>query len=201
MLKGYCCCEKVTEVEELEEYDCLSSSKASRSLDHARLATMNGPSQADCSLADYGMDLAQIAKLRTVADCEQLARNAGAERPDIAAAARKRLIELRAIEYGAESAAELDCLKALYAYEEVLRDRHGRRQPASYTRRMFKEHGVLKAVDLLVSKKKETAGYAALIEVGLHDYAFEAVVVRHPTLFSPIAVAQSTARMADWAAE
>jgi hypothetical protein len=66
---------------------------------------------------------------------------------------------------------------------------------------MFKEHGVLKAVDILVSKKRETAGYAALIEVGLQDYAFEAVVVRHSTLFSPIAVARSTARMADWEVE
>lgn len=144
------------------------------------------------------MDLARIAKLQTVADCEQLAKNAGAERPDIAAAARRRLIELRAIEYGAESEAELECLKALYAYEEVLREQHGRRQPAAYTRRMFKEHGVLKAVDRLVSKKKETAGYTALAAVGLQDFAFEAVVLRYPSLFSPEAIAQSQTRVASW---
>jgi hypothetical protein len=147
------------------------------------------------------MDLDKIAKLKTVADCEQLAKNAGAERPDIASAALKRRIELRALEYGAKSVAELECLKALYAYEEVLRDRHGRRQPAAYTRRMFKDHGVLKAVGLLVSKEKETAGYTALVEVGLQDYAFEAVVLRHPTLFPPAAVAQSRARIAAWLEE
>ena len=130
-----------------------------------------------------------------------LAKNAGAERPDIASAALKRLIELRALEYGAKSEAEIECLKALYAYEEVLRDRHGRRQPAAYTRRMFKDHGVLKAVDLLVSKEKETAGYTALVEVGLQDYAFEAVVLRYPTLFSPAAVAQSRTRIAAWLEE
>jgi hypothetical protein len=145
------------------------------------------------------MDLAQIAKLRTVADCEQLAKNAGVERPDIAAAARRRLIELRAIEYGAGSDAERECLKALYAYEEVLRNQHGRRQPASYTRRMFKQHGALKAVDLLVSKKKETAGFTTLAAVGLQDFAFEAVVLRYPSLFTPGAITQAQARVASWA--
>jgi len=53
----------------------------------------------------------------------------------------------------------------------------------------------------LVSKEKETAGYTALVEVGLQDYAFEAVVLRYPTLFSPEAVAQSRTRIAAWLEE
>ncbi|QSI30435.1 hypothetical protein GNX71_12905 [Variovorax sp. RKNM96] len=144
------------------------------------------------------MDLDQIARLTSISDCEQLAKNAGGERPDLATAARKRLIELRASEYGAQSEAELECLKALYAYEEVLRSKHGRRQPAAYTRRMFKAQGVLQAVDSLVSKKKETVGFSALLGVGLQDYAFEAVVARYPSLFSSEAVLQSKARLSTW---
>lgn len=39
------------------------------------------------------------------------------------------------------------------------------------------------------------AGYAALVEMGLEQFAFEAVVLRHPHLFSHEAVERSRERM------
>ena len=60
---------------------------------------------------------------------------------------------------------------------------------------MIKRHGILTAVDRAVNRPKETAGYAALLEMGLEDFAFEAVVVRYPELFSEEAVERSKERI------
>ena len=42
---------------------------------------------------------------------------------------------------------------------------------------------------------KETEGYRVLVEMGMEDMAFEAVVLRHPESFSPEAVAASNDRL------
>jgi hypothetical protein len=49
---------------------------------------------------------------------------------------------------------------------------------------MIKRRGIIPAVERLVNRPKETSGYRALIEMGLEDYSFEAVIVRHPNSFS-----------------
>lgn len=41
-------------------------------------------------------------------------------------------------------------------------------------------------------------GYTALLEMGLHDYAFEAVILRYPKLFSDEAVKRSKERVKNW---
>jgi hypothetical protein len=41
-------------------------------------------------------------------------------------------------------------------------------------------------------------GYKALVEVGMSDFAFEAVVLRHQALVKPETVAQAQARMSEW---
>ena len=41
-------------------------------------------------------------------------------------------------------------------------------------------------------------GYTALVEMGLLEYAFEAVILRHPALFSEAAVSISRQRMSEW---
>jgi hypothetical protein len=48
---------------------------------------------------------------------------------------------------------------------------------------MVKRHGILGAVERAVNRKDETIGYTALVEMGLEDYAFEAVVMRYPKSF------------------
>lgn len=139
-----------------------------------------------------------IARLETPEECEQLAVNVDAKHPELAKAARRRGVELRAAAHGAETPAQLDAHKAVYAYEEALYKKHGRRTRAQYTRRMIDEHGIIEAVEKLVERKDETSGYKLLMEMGMQDFAFEAVVVRHPSEFSERAVARSTQRLQKW---
>jgi len=63
---------------------------------------------------------------------------------------------------------------------------------------MIKRHGILGAVERAVNRPDETVGYSALLEMGLNDFAFEAVVVRYPTLFSTQAVQRAQARITEW---
>ncbi len=55
-------------------------------------------------------------------------------------------------------------------------------------------------MDNAVSKGHETAGYHALVGEGMQEMLFEAVVLRHPEVFSAEAVARSTQRMSEWKA-
>lgn len=147
-------------------------------------------------MTDLDKLLEAIAKLDTPEKCETFEKNAIRQgRPDLAAAARKRAIEIRALAYGAKTQAEHECLEAIYAYEKVLSAKNRRRTPASRTWPMVKRHGILGAVERAVNRKEETVGYTALAEMGLQDYAFEAVILRYPNLFSAKAVAYSKARM------
>jgi len=140
----------------------------------------------------------RVARLKTPEECERFAKNAiERNRRDLADEARKRAVELRAMAYGAKSEAERECLEAIYAYEEVLTSRNGRRTHASRTWQMIKRHGILEAVERAVNRETETSGYAALLEMGLQDYAFEAVVMRYPALFSAETVEHSKRRIAE----
>lgn len=148
-------------------------------------------------MADTERLLEQIARLETVQKCETFEQNAlKKDRPDLAVAARKRAVEIRAAAHGAKSKAERECIEAIYAYEQVLSARNQRKTSASRTWPMVERHGIIGAVERAVCRKDETLGYAALAEMGLEDYAFEAVVVRYPKLFSAEAIAQSQARIA-----
>lgn len=141
----------------------------------------------------------RVAKLKSPEECERFATNAiRLGRRDLADEARRRAVELRAEKYGASSQAEKECLQAIYAYEEVLSKKNGRRTPASRTWQMIKRHGILASAERAVNRESETAGYKALVEMGLQQFAFEAVILRYPDLFSPEAVERSRRRMKEW---
>ncbi|WP_415878128.1 hypothetical protein [Methylomonas sp. TEB] len=141
----------------------------------------------------------RVLKLKTPRDCEVFAKNATDRgRPDLAQEARQRSVQLKAESYGAKTEAERECLKAVNAYEEVLSAKNGKNTKASSTWQMIKKHGILPAVERAVNRPQETAGYTALLEMGLEDYAFEAVVVKYPDLFSEEAVARCTERIQGW---
>ena len=106
-----------------------------------------------------------------------------------------RGIQLRADSHGAQTDVERECLEAVYAYEEVLSAKKGKRQRAGRTWPMIKEHGILPAVERIVLKRAESVGFVALAEMGLMEFAFEAVILRHPGHFSAEAVARSHARL------
>ena len=143
----------------------------------------------------------RIAKLKTPEECEVFARNVLERgRPELAQQALRRSVELRAGSYGAKTAAEKECLRAVYAYEEVISARNGRRTRATRTWQMIERHGILGAVERAVNRPIETLGYSSLVEMGMQDFAFEAVVLRHPDLFSPETVQRSRERMKHWQA-
>ena len=141
----------------------------------------------------------RVKKLKTPKECETFARNAVAQgRADLAAESRQRAIELRAAAYGATSDAERECLEAIYAYEEILFDKHGKRVKASRTWQMIKRRGIIAAIEQAVDRPDGTAGFTALKNVGLENFAFEAVILRHAALFSESAVERSRQRMAQF---
>lgn len=125
-----------------------------------------------------------IPKLTTPEECMQLAANVRDNNPELARRARRRAIELRAASHGLKSVVELELLKAVYAYEEVLFEKHKRRTRATYTWRMIDQHGIILAAEKAVNKKTETKGYKELVGMGLQDLTFEAVIVRHPDKFN-----------------
>ena len=138
----------------------------------------------------------RIAKLKTPQECEIFAKNA-AERghPDLAVAAKQRAVRIRAENYGATSDVERECIEAVFAYEEVLSAKAGRRQPASRTWPMIERYGIIEAVERVVKRKDDALGYTSLVSMGLAEYAFEAVILRHPSAFSVEAIAQSKERL------
>lgn len=138
-----------------------------------------------------------IAKLKTPEECAVFEKNVLERgRPDLALAARKRAVELRAIQHGAVTDIERECLEAVFAYEQVLSAKNGKKTRASRTWPMIERHGIIGAAERAVDRSDDTAGYTALVEMGLQDYAFEAVILRHPQSFSTEAVTRSQERIA-----
>jgi hypothetical protein len=140
----------------------------------------------------------RVARLETPEECEQFVINVENGLPDLALAARRRAVELRAAQHGATTAAEREALQAVYAYERVLREKRGKTVRASRTWQMIKRHGIIPAVERVVKRRDVTSGYKALVEMGMPDFAFEAVVCRHPSVFSTEALKRSRERLEEW---
>ena len=138
---------------------------------------------------------ALVSRLKTPEDCEQFAKNVEAKSPDLAKQARRRAVELRAERYGAKTEVERAALECIYAFEEARSQETGRRARANRTWQSIEKNGILPTVDKVVSRRKATDGYDALLEAGLEDFTFEAVVIRYPDSFTSEAVAQSKARL------
>ena len=141
----------------------------------------------------------RVKKIDSPEKCEIFAQNAIQRgRPDLANEALLRATELRAQSYGAVTQAEKEALQAIYAYEETLRAKNGKKTRATRTWQMIGRHGIIESVNRAVCRPVETQGYKALLEMGLADFAFESVILRHPDIFSAEAVAVSRERLAEW---
>ena len=77
----------------------------------------------------------------------------------------------------------------------------GKKTRASRTWQMIQRRGIIPAVEVVVSRHAESAGYATLVKMGLEKMAFEAVVLRDPEIFSAAAVLRSKQRLQDWLAQ
>ena len=115
--------------------------------------------------------------------------------PADATARRRRSIQMRATGRQPQTPAERESYEAVYAYEEALSSQKGRTIRAGRTWPMIREHGIIGAVERIVTRRRETEGYRVLVEMGMEDMAFEAVVLRHTESFSPEAVAASNDRL------
>jgi len=140
----------------------------------------------------------RVARLKTPEDCEAFAQNVEAKYPDLAKEARKRAVELRAFAHRAATDAEREALEAVYAYEEVLSHKNQKRTRATRTWQMIERHGTIGAVERAVNRREETVGYRALLEMGMQDFAFECVVLRHPDVFSAETVEHAKTRLSGW---
>lgn len=136
-----------------------------------------------------------IDRLTTPEECEQLAKNVQKENPKLAIRSHRKAVELRAAKHGAETAVEREAMRAVYAYDECLTKKNGRKTRASRTWLMIKNHGIIGAVERAVNRKDETQGYTILAEMSMQDFAFEHVILRYPELFSPEAIERSKERV------
>ncbi|MGL0953365.1 hypothetical protein [Vibrio vulnificus] len=138
----------------------------------------------------------RVLKLKTVESCEKFRSNAlRLGENELAQQATLRAIAIRAELYGCKTEAERLAIEAVFAYEEVLSKRNGKRTRASRTWQMIERRGVIDAVERAVNRDDVTQGYEALAEMGLQEYAFEAVILKFPKLFSEEAVEKSRDRM------
>jgi len=141
----------------------------------------------------------RVKKLDSPEKCAIFAKNCIEHgREDLAQEAKERAVQLRAEAHGAKTNAEREALEAVYAYEEVLSQQKGKKTRANRTWQMIDRHGIIGAVERAVNRSTETQGYTALVEMGLEDYAFENVILRHPDLFTEQAVLISKERVKQW---
>ncbi len=142
---------------------------------------------------------ARVARLKSPEDCEQFAKNVEERgKPELALQARRRALEIRAEQRGAKTEVEKEALQAIYAYEEFLTRKNGRRTRAMRTWQMIERRGILPAIERLVNRKTDASGYTALVEMGMQDFAFEAIVLRYPEEFTSETVQRAKHRLEGW---
>ncbi len=108
---------------------------------------------------------------------------------------RRRDVQQRATRHTPANDAEREAYEALYAYEEARSKQKGKTIRASRTWPMVDKYGIIGAVERIVTRPDDATGYRVLVEMGMEDLAFEAVVLRHPDAFSLQAVEHSRVRM------
>ena len=132
-----------------------------------------------------------ISKLMTPEECMQIAEMYS----ELSRQARQRAIELRAYSHQKTNNVETELLKALYAYEEILSKKNGRRTHASRTWQMVNRYGIIGAAEKAVNRKVDAQGYKMLVDEGYPDLTFEKVISNYPESFSKEAVKQANKRL------
>src|SRR5690242_6390756 len=107
---------------------------------------------------------------------------------------RHQVVQRRAHTHAPANDAEREAYEAVYAYEEARSKQKGKTIRASRTWPMVEDYGIIGTVERIVMRPDDATGYRVLVEMGMEDTAFEAVVLRHPDLFSREAVERSRLR-------
>jgi hypothetical protein len=108
---------------------------------------------------------------------------------------RRGVVKRRAQTRAPANDVEREAYEAVYAYEEARSKQKGKTIRASRTWPMVDEYGIIGAVERIVRRPDDASGYRVLVEMGMEDMAFEAVVLRHPDAFSREAVEHSRLRL------
>ena len=127
------------------------------------------------------------ASLNDIAAVRRLLANAQRlNRQDIACACRIRIYELSGVDH--HDPVERRLWQAVAAYEETLRDKHGRNQPAAYTRRKIAAKGAVQTLTDWALDPNVTPGFEALVAANAARFTGEYVVVEFADRFPPEAV-------------
>lgn len=140
---------------------------------------------------------ARVERLKTSRDALVLAANAKRlGNQSLEAEAISRAYELRALEEGFRTPAELAIAVALYAYEAAQSALKQRKFTANRTRQMLARHTPLVAAERMVMTSKPSQGYQVLEDAGRQELSFESIIDRFPEEFDPEAVKAARARLA-----
>ncbi len=119
------------------------------------------------------------------------ARKRGAE--DLAEAAFRKLVAVLPSEE--PGTVEHDFWRTIHAFEHLLGEERGRTTRLSRTRQKVNRVGVHRTLVDWALGKRESEGFAMLLERGLAELAGESIVLRHPDKFDPEIVGAATARL------
>jgi hypothetical protein len=114
-------------------------------------------------------------------------------RDDIVDACRRRIYELSGKVY--DDPIERRLWEAVAAYEETLREKHGRNQQASYTRRKISDKGAMQTLTDWALEPNVTPGFEALVAAGAARFTGEFVVVEYADQFPPEAVKAARSKL------
>lgn len=115
------------------------------------------------------------------------------ERHDIVRECQQRLYELGGKDF--EDPIEIRLWEVITAYEDLLREEHGKRQKATYTRRKIEKKGVLQTLTDWALNQKVTPGFEKLIENDLAKFTGEYVVVEFQDYFLDTAAAAAKVKL------
>lgn len=114
-------------------------------------------------------------------------------RTDIVTQCKRRLFELAGVNI--DDPVEARLWQAVAAYEEILREKHGRRQTASYTRRKIEQKGAIRTLTDWALEPKVTPGFEALVQNDLAEFTGEFIVVEYSDKFPEDAVAAAREKL------
>jgi len=132
-----------------------------------------------------------IRQLKTPEDCNNFINKATM----LIQQARHRSIELRVLGHKNNKPVENELLAAIYAYEDILSDKNGKKTYASRTWQMVKRNGLIIAAEKAVNRNIDPMGYKMLANNGMQHLTFEAVIAKHPEHFSTEAVKKAKKRL------
>jgi hypothetical protein len=111
------------------------------------------------------------------------AHNAALGRREVVQAVDRRLADLalqQALHIRPEAhSVDERVYESVRVYEALLKHKHGRKQPAGYTRREIKQHGPLEALIRTIRRGKATDGLKLLAEHDRLDCAYEQIAIDH----------------------